>query len=34
MRDENGVCPADNEVEHGYPGQIGCRIPAGSRVPR
>jgi 4-carboxymuconolactone decarboxylase len=27
MRDENGVCPADNEAEHGYPGQTGGRIP-------
>src|SRR4029453_8324695 len=27
MRDENGVCPADNGVEHGYLGQTGGRIP-------
>ena len=27
MRDENGMCPADNEAEHGYPGQTGGRIP-------
>jgi hypothetical protein len=33
MRDENGVCPADNGAEHGYLGQIGCQIPAGSWVP-